>query len=56
LVALNFSGQERTFDVRDWESGTILVSTHLDREGPIQLARVRLRADEGCIIQLHRSG
>jgi hypothetical protein len=32
--------------------GRIILSTYLDREEPVDLALLRLRADEGIIIEL----
>jgi len=33
-------------------SGRIVISTYLDREEQVDLAAFRLRANEGCIIEL----
>ncbi|HEX6509757.1 MAG TPA: alpha-amylase family glycosyl hydrolase [Chloroflexota bacterium] len=52
LIALNFSHEERPLHLADRDTGTIAVSTHLDRDGEIQLDELCLRADEGCIIRL----
>jgi hypothetical protein len=34
------------------DGGGILLSTHLDRSGPIPAKRLELRADEGVIVEL----
>jgi alpha-glucosidase len=52
LVALNFSDGEQTVAVADLGVGSIALSTHLDREGPVDLAALRLRPNEGCIVDL----
>jgi alpha-glucosidase len=48
LVALNFSDREQKLSLAG--SGKIVLSTTLDREGEVDLADFRLRANEGCII------
>jgi len=52
LVALNFSGQEQTLKLSEMGHGRIVLSTYLDREEPIDLALLRLRSDEGNVIEL----
>ena len=52
LIALNFSGDEQTLKLSEMGSGRIVLSTYLDREEPIDLALLRLRSDEGYIIEL----
>ena len=52
LVALNFSGQEQTLKLSEMGHGRIVLSTYLDREEPIDLALLRLRSDEGSVIEL----
>ncbi len=49
LVALNFSGRERVLPAPELAGGSIVLSTHLDREGDIDLGSVVLRPNEGCI-------
>ena len=49
LVVLNMSGEASELPV---EGGTILLSTHLDREGETVSGPLRLRPNEGCIAQL----
>lgn len=53
LILLNFSGQEQALALPELGTGAIVVSTHLDREGSVDLADFRLHGDEGCLIELH---
>jgi alpha-glucosidase len=52
LIALNFSGSEQHIHLPAMDSGFICISTQLDREEPVDLASLRLRSDEGCVIEL----
>jgi alpha-glucosidase len=52
LIALNFSGSEQHIHLPAMDSGFIRISTQLDREEPVDLASLRLRSDEGCVIEL----
>jgi alpha-glucosidase len=52
LIALNFSGEQQVVRLGDAGHGSLAMSTYLDREGPIGLADLLLRAHEGCIIIL----
>ena len=52
LIALNFSGNEQTVRLPEMGNGRIVLSTCLDREGPIDVALLRLRGDEGFVIEL----
>ncbi|HEX2911161.1 MAG TPA: alpha-amylase family glycosyl hydrolase [Chloroflexia bacterium] len=52
LVALNFSGKEETVKLDQPGQGNVLLSTRLDREGPVDLSAITLRAHEACIIVL----
>jgi alpha-glucosidase len=52
LVALNFTGEGCTLHLADIGPGTLRLSTHLDRDGDIDLSNLALRADEGCLIEL----
>ena len=52
LVVLNFSGHEQTVKLSEMGQGRIVLSTYLDREGSIDLTSLRLRGDEGCVIEL----
>jgi len=53
LIALNFSSDEQHLRLLATETARILISTFLDREEPVDLASLHLRANEGCIIELH---
>ena len=50
LVALNFSGDKRTLSMRDIPTGEIVLSTRLDREEPVDPARLVLGPYEGCLV------
>ncbi len=50
-IALNFSGARVSWSAATG-SGRILVSTELDREGPVRLEDLELRPHEGVIIRL----
>ena len=52
LIALNFSGSEQHIPLPEMGNGLVLISTHLDREEPVDLASLHLRSDEGCVIEL----
>ena len=53
LVALNLGPELRDLDLADRDlSGRISVSTHLDREGEEIRGGLRLRPDEGAVIEL----
>ena len=52
LVALNFSDDEYRLSLPDLGVGQLLVSTHLDREGTIDLVALHLRGHEGVIVEL----
>jgi alpha-glucosidase len=52
LIALNFSDQEQTVKLPALGNGRIVLSTYLDREEPIDLALLRLRSNEGNVIEL----
>jgi alpha-glucosidase len=49
LTALNFAEDERAVAV---PPASLLVSTHLDREGPVEPGRLWLRPTEGCLLEL----
>jgi alpha-glucosidase len=55
LVALNFSADTRVLHLRAPARGSVLVSTHLDRLGPADLAAFRLRPAEGCVLELDQA-
>ena len=50
LVALNFSGQTRSFSFREWE-GEIVLSTLLDRAREAFTGDLELRAYEGVVVR-----
>ncbi|MDZ7845000.1 MAG: alpha-amylase family glycosyl hydrolase [Anaerolineales bacterium] len=51
LICLNFSGQPRTLAVPSLEGANLILSTHLDRSGPVPAAYT-LRPHEGCLFSL----
>ncbi len=52
-VALNFTGEVRSVDaMAGLGTGLLLISTELDREGPVNLNELELRPHEGVIIEL----
>ena len=53
LVALNFADQERKLSLAG-RRGSVIVSTHLDREGAEPLDGFALRPNEGCLCELLR--
>ncbi|MFL5586720.1 MAG: alpha-amylase family glycosyl hydrolase [Ktedonobacteraceae bacterium] len=55
LVILNFSAQEQVVALPEQEQGRLLLSTHLDREGPPPLSDVHLRGNEGLLIEMKAS-
>jgi alpha-glucosidase len=52
LVALNISNQEQMLRLPMQRNGTVLLSTHLDRGGLINLRAFQLRKNEGILIEL----
>src|SRR5437879_5099858 len=52
IIALNFSGNEQQVHLPKIGPTRVLLSTHLDREESLDLASLRLRGDEGCIIEV----
>jgi len=57
LIALNFSSQSQLLDLSSMEaelsaSAQAVLSTYLDRSGPVNLAALELRANEGLITDL----
>src|SRR2546423_7173773 len=55
LVALNFSAHAHVVTLPDQGQGRILLSTHLDREGPLPLPEVPLRGNERLLIEVEAS-
>ena len=54
LIALNFSDQEQQVTLPVPGESNIVVSTHLDREGVVNVAELVLRGDEGVILEPSR--
>ena len=53
LIVLNFGARPRKFDLNELEAqAVLLLSTHLDREQEKLGAELRLRPDEGVIVEL----
>ena len=52
LVALNFSSQDQLVTLPEQGQGRLLLSTHLDQEGPIELGEMHLRGNEGLLIEV----
>ncbi|MEO6457898.1 MAG: alpha-amylase family glycosyl hydrolase, partial [Chloroflexia bacterium] len=53
LVALNFDEQSCNLDLHDaGAEGHVLISTHLDRNGPLSLQHIQLRPNEGIVARL----
>jgi len=52
LIALNFSDREQTVKLSEMGNGRIVLSTYLDREERVDLAFLRLRGEEGTVLQL----
>jgi glycosidase len=55
LMALNFGPAEQTLNLAHLGSGTLRITTMLDREGPLDLGALTLRAYEGRVIELGAS-
>jgi alpha-glucosidase len=51
IVVLNFSSEAQTLSLPGLGTGTIVVSTHMDRKGKVDLGEIGLRADEGLVIE-----
>jgi len=51
LTALNFTGQQRQLALGNLPTGTVLLSTHGEREA-VDLTKFTLRPDEGCVLVL----
>jgi alpha-glucosidase len=51
LIALNFSPDEQVVTFSEQGRGRILLSTSLDREGPVALGEIHLRGNEGLLIE-----
>lgn len=51
LVALNFSDQAQRVELADLGQGDVKISTHLDREGPVEMGDIQLRPNESLVIR-----
>jgi alpha-glucosidase len=52
LIILNFSSEPDILELDPTDTGRIVLSTHLDREGDIASGSVGLRANEGIMVRL----
>ena len=52
LIALNVSAREQVVKLSGLGKGLIALSTHMDREGQVDLAEFRLRANEGYVVEI----
>jgi len=52
LIALNFSEEPRTLSLSEQFRSDIVLSTYLDREESVSLPNLRLRPNEGVIIEI----
>jgi len=52
IISLNFTDEEKSFSLSENAIGRIALSTHLDREGEIELKDIILRSYEGLIIKI----
>jgi alpha-glucosidase len=55
MVVLNFSAQDQVVTLREQGQGRVLLSTHLDYEGPIALGEIHLQGNEGLLIEVGAS-
>ena len=53
LIALNCTADEQVLNLPQLGTAQIALSTHLDREGLVDLAELHLRGNEGYVIDLH---
>lgn len=52
LVILSFSDEPKQFNVPSLGEGQLVLSTHLDHDGKLDLAHISLRPHEGLLIEL----
>jgi alpha-glucosidase len=52
LITLNLANHDQTLQLPDLGTGRVVLSTHLDREELVDMGSLRLRAHEGCLIEL----
>ena len=53
-MVLNFSAQNQVVTVAGQMQGHIVLSTNMDSEGSIDFSTVRLRGNEGILIEVDR--
>ena len=51
-MVLNFSAQDQVVTLPEQGQGHVLLSTYLDYEGAIALGEIRLRGNEGQLIEV----
>lgn len=51
FIALNFSDSPHVISLPDAETATLVLSTYLDRSGPVESAVLHLRPNEGVILE-----
>ena len=52
VIALNFSSRDQTVALPELGRGQITISTLLDRREPVDLAKLHLRPNEGCLVTM----
>ncbi len=52
LVAINFVSADQTLQLPPGGTGKVILSSRLDREDAVDLGKLQLRPNEGCIIRL----
>ena len=54
LIVLNFSAQDQVVTLKEQGQGRVLLSTFLDYGGSIALEEIRLRGNEGLVIEVEK--
>lgn len=54
IIALNFSAEPRVVSIKATDTAKIVLSTHMDRDGKIDLNSLPLRPFEGAMIKLEK--
>jgi alpha-glucosidase len=52
LIAFNFTAEPRTLTLPSHPTGSVVLSTHLDRDGEELLTTFDLRPHEGCVVHI----
>ncbi|HEX5163822.1 MAG TPA: alpha-amylase family glycosyl hydrolase, partial [Thermomicrobiales bacterium] len=52
LIALNFTAESQTLTLPSHPTGSVVLSTHLDRDGEELLMTFDLRPHEGCVVHI----